>query len=92
MRYLQKTVAAWFPPLYNFNPLWRLIVGTPPVTSKPTIDYSIDEQYDDYETNQNLFDSPEAQQEALVQIKRSESFWAFLSCTVLVVGKYNLLV
>lgn len=63
----------------------RLIVGTPPGTSKPTIDYSIDEQYDDYETNQNLFDSPEAQQEALVQIKRSESFWAFLSCTVLVV-------
>merc|ERR1712147_307660 len=66
----------------------RLIVGTPPETSI-TAEYSIDEQYDDYEkvddeSNVN-FDTAEAQQEALVQIKRSEGFWAFLSCTVLVV-------
>ena len=69
----------------------RLIVGTPPETSI-TAEYSIDEQYDDYEkvddeSNVN-FDTAEAQQEALVQIKRSEGFWAFLSCTVLVVGKF----
>ena len=66
----------------------RLIVGTPldASTVLPVNEYTIDEQYDDYEDSQPLFDTPEAQQEALVQIKRSESFWAFMSCTVLVVG------
>ena len=69
----------------------RLIVGTPldASTLLPVNEYTIDEQYDDYEDTQPLFDTPEAQQEALVQIKRSESFWAFMSCTVLVVGKSN---
>ena len=70
----------------------RLIVGTPldASTLLPVNEYTIDEQYDDYEDTQPLFDTPEAQQEALVQIKRSESFWAFMSCTVLVVGKSDL--
>ena len=75
----------------------RLIVGTPPETGA---EYSIDEQYDDYDvaaeesddkSNVN-FDTAEAQQKALVQIKRSEGFWAFLSCTVLVVGMFQKLV
>ena len=28
-----------------------------------------------------------AKQETLVEIKKSESFWAFLSCAVLIIGK-----
>ena len=32
-----------------------------------------------------------AKQETLVEIKKSESFWAFLSCAVLIIGKSSLI-
>ena len=32
-----------------------------------------------------------AKQETLVDIKKSESFWAFLSCAVLIIGKSALI-
>lgn len=72
----------------------RLIVGTPPAdTAVPNSpNYSLDDNYDGslYESD-GLGSDPEvdldvAKQETLVEIKKSESFWAFLSCAVLIIG------
>jgi hypothetical protein len=71
----------------------RLIVGTPPAdTAVPSPNYSLDDNYDGslYESD-GLGSDPEvdldvAKQDTLVEIKKSESFWAFLSCAVLIIG------
>ena len=76
----------------------RLIVGTPlpsqihdtPAPLVDVVEYSLDD-YDqtyakDDESDTTLL--PEAKKETLVQIKKSEAFWAFLSCAVLIIGLY----
>ena len=72
----------------------RLIVGTPPAeTAVPSPIYSLDDHYDGalYQINDGFGDEEVdlevAKQETLVEIKKSESFWAFLSCAVLIIGK-----
>lgn len=70
----------------------RLIVGTPPAeTAVPSPIYSLDDNYDGSLYQMGSFDGEEvdlevAKQETLVEIKKSESFWAFLSCAVLIIG------
>ena len=54
--------------------------------------YSLDDNYDGSLYQLGSFDGEEvdlevAKQETLVEIKKSESFWAFLSCAVLIIGK-----
>jgi len=53
---------------------------------------SLDDNYDGSLYQMGSFDGEEvdlevAKQETLVEIKKSESFWAFLSCAVLIIGK-----
>ena len=68
----------------------RLIVGTPPADTAQAI-YSLDDNYDgslyqSFDSDSDV-DLEVAKQETLVEIKKSESFWAFLSCAVLIIGK-----
>ena len=71
----------------------RLIVGTPPAdTAVPAPIYSLDDNYDgslyqSLDSDSSDVDLEVAKQETLVEIKKSESFWAFLSCAVLIIGK-----
>ena len=70
----------------------RLIVGTPPAdTAVPSPIYSLDDNYDgslyqSLDSDSSEVDLEVAKQETLVEIKKSESFWAFLSCAVLIIG------
>ena len=73
----------------------RLIVGTPPAdTAVPSPIYSLDDNYDgslyqSLDSDSSEVDLEVAKQETLVEIKKSESFWAFLSCAVLIIGNQS---